>query len=181
MKSGPRPTFFCFAAPGNLTVERTGLGPRDLGKQIQEIANPIAKGLRLDLVEVTCHGSGPGSLVRVILDKMGGIGIIDCEQFHHSLSRALDVTDPVPHSYRLEVSSPGLDRPLKSFEDYQRSVGKLLRVKLRESVHGQGTYLGRLAEVHEHGIRLVLRKPKARDPIEVPWELIDEAKPEVEF
>lgn len=175
------PIFFCFTAPGNLAVERRALGPRDLGKRIQEIADPIAKGLRFDLVEVTCHGSGSGSLVRVILDKIGGIRVADCEQFHHSLSRALDVTDPIPHSYRLEVSSPGLDRPLKSFKDYRRSVGKLIRVKLNESGHGQGAYLGRLAEVHDHGIRLVLRKSKGRDPVEIPWDLIDEARPEVEF
>lgn len=98
---------------------------KDLGAQVQAIASPIAKALSLDLVEVSCQGGGNGIMVRVTIDKAGGVGIVDCEAFHHSLGRALDVADPIPHSYKLEVSSPGLDRPLKTPEDFQRFNWKI--------------------------------------------------------
>ena len=98
---------------------------QSLEQQIEHIASPLAKAHDVDLVEICCLGKGAGSCIRITIDKLDGVGIQECEALHHSLSRALDVLDPVPHAYRLEVSSPGLDRPLKHRKDYQRALEKI--------------------------------------------------------
>lgn len=154
-----------------------------LGSLVQGIAEPIAKALRLELVEVECHGQGAKTIVRVIVEKEGGVGIQDCEQFHQSLGRALDVADPVAHAYRLEVSSPGLDRPLKRRKDYDQAVGRTIRVKVHAPVQGKGTVVGQLAEVDDQGITLQVPVRKSRTPrrVALEWDAIAHAKLEIEW
>lgn len=154
---------------------------KDLGAQVQAIASPIAKALSLDLIEVSCQGGGNGIMVRVTIDKAGGVGIVDCEAFHHSLGRALDVADPIPHSYKLEVSSPGLDRPLKTPEDFQRFIGRSIRVKLRDPIEGNWVAIGQLVVVNDQGISLECMRGKKTLSVEIPWEHIAQAKLEVKF
>ncbi len=154
-----------------------------LGSQVHRVAEPIARALHLEIVEVECHGRGAKTVVRVIVEKEGGVGIKDCEQFHHSLARALDVADPVPHAYRLEVSSPGLDRPLKQRKDYDQAIGRNIRVKVRDPIHGNGTFIGQLAEVNDQGITLQVpvRKSRTRRQVPLQWEAIAQAKREIEW
>lgn len=154
-----------------------------LESQVQRIAEPIAKALRLDIVDVECHGKGAKTIVRVIVEKEGGVGIQDCEQFHHSLGRALDVMDPIPHAYRLEVSSPGVDRPLKQRKDYDEAVGRNVRVKVHAPVHGKGTFVGQLAEVDDRGITLQVpvRKSRTSRRVVLEWEAIAQAKRDVDW
>lgn len=155
----------------------------ELGSQVHRIAEPIAKTLHLEIVEVERHGKGAKTVVRVIVEKEGGVGIKDCEQFHHSLARALDVADPIPHAYRLEVSSPGLDRPLKQRKDYDQAIGRNVRVKVHDPIHGNGTFIGQLSEVDEQGITLQVPIQKSRTYRRVPlqWEAIAQAKREIEW
>jgi len=116
---------------------------RPLAERVRAIAAPIIRALALELVEVQCAGHGTRTVIRVFVDKPGGVVVGDCEQVHLSLGHALDVEDPIPHAYTLEVSSPGLDRPLRRREDFQRSVGKLVSVKLRRPHNGQWRVVGR--------------------------------------
>ncbi len=150
------------------------------GQHVRRIAGPIAQALHLEIVEVECHGRGAGTIIRVFVGKEGGVAIQDCERLHQSLSRALDVDDPIPHAYRLEVSSPGLDRPLKQRGDYQRAMGRILRVNVRHPVDGEWTVTGRLAEVTDRGITLQGRARSAR-PREVPWEAIVRAMRDLDW
>ncbi len=154
-----------------------------LESQVQRIAEPIAKALRLDIVDIECHGKGAKTIVRVFVEKEGGIGIQDCEQFHHSLGRALDVDDPVPHAYRLEVSSPGLDRPLKQRKDYDQAVGLNVRVKVHNPVQGKGTVIGQLTEVDDRGITLQVsaRKSRTSRRVALEWDAIVQARREIEW
>ncbi len=154
-----------------------------LESQVHRIAESIAKALRLEIVEVECHGKGAKTIVRVIVEKEGGVGIQDCEQFHHSLARALDVTDPIPHAYRLEVSSPGLDRPLKQRKDYDQAVGRNIRVKVHDPIQGKGTFVGQLAEVDDRGITLQVpvRKSRTHRRVALEWDTIAQAKREIEW
>lgn len=101
-------------------------------------------------------GQGPRSVVRVLIDKPGGVTVTDCEQAHKALGPALDVADPFPHAYTLEVSSPGLDRPFKRLQDYQRAIGKEVSLKLRQPLNGQWRVIGRLAEADEQVVALTL-------------------------
>lgn len=154
---------------------------RQLAERVRAVAAPIVRALGLELVEVQCAGHGTRTVVRVFIDKPGGIGIGDCEQVHLSLGHALDVEDPIPHAYMLEVSSPGLDRPLRRREDFLRSVGKLVSVKLRRPYHGQWRVTGRVIEAKESGVTLALAGPAPEPTVEVEWETIADARLEVEF
>ncbi len=180
---GESPLFFALSSPRGSALLGLGLDTKNLGKQVQLIAEPIARALELDLIEVLCQGKGAGTVIRVTLDKEGGVGIRDCEEFHQSLSRALDVADPVPYAYRLEVSSPGVDRPLKDRKDYQRVVGKILQVKVQDPEGGRRQVVGRLSAITETGVMLTVRTGKQRktDEIELLWDSITEAKQQVEF
>ena len=154
-----------------------------LGSQVQRIAEPIAKALHLEIVEVECQGKGAKTIVRVIVEKEGGVGIQDCEQLHHSLGRALDVADPVPHAYRLEVSSPGVDRPLRRRKDYEEAVGRNIRVKVHDPVHGHRTVVGQLTEVDGQGITLQVpvRKSRTHRRVALTWETIAQAKRDIDW
>lgn len=127
---------------------------RSVNDRLHEILSPILWTLGLELVEVVCLGQGPRSVVRVLIDKPGGVTITDCEQAHKALGPALDVADPFPHSYTLEVSSPGLDRPLKRLQDYQRVIGKRINVKLRQPLEGQWKVTGEVVQADERDVVL---------------------------
>jgi len=156
---------------------------KDLGKQVQDVADPIARALDLELLEVRCQGKGTGTVICVTLDKEGGLGIRDCEQFHQSLSRALDVAAPAPCAYRLEVSSPGVDRPLKERKDFRRVMGRLLEVRVQDPDGEDRQVVGRLSALTESGITLVVQSGKKRkiNEIDLSWECITGAKQKVEF
>lgn len=149
--------------------------------RVQAIATPIVCGLGLELVEVTCAGVGARTIVRVFIDKPEGVQVGDCEQVHRSLSHALDVEDPIPHAYTLEVSSPGLDRPFRTRRDYDKALEHRVQVKLRQPVQGQYRLVGRLLGVEESGIRLMIEEGRAERITEVPWREILESRREVEF
>jgi ribosome maturation factor RimP len=129
-------------------------GSRSVVDRLEEVISPILWTLGLDLVEVVCLGQGSRSVIRVLIDKPGGVTITDCEQAHKALGPALDVADPFPHAYTLEVSSPGLDRPLKRLQDYQRAIGKQVNVKLRQPLDGQWRVTGELIQADEQVVVL---------------------------
>lgn len=162
--SGLRPTFLF--EPVQVKSENRGLsnperGARAVVDRLQEVVAPILWTLGLELVEMVCVGQGPRSVVRVFIDKPGGVTVADCEQAHKALGPALDVADPFPHSYTLEVSSPGLDRPFKRLQDYQRAIGKPVSLKLRQPIDGQWRIAGDLTEVDEQGVTLTVSSERA--------------------
>jgi len=170
-----------------------GRGSRQISERVRAIAEPIVRALALELVDVECLGQGGRMLLRVYIDKPGGVTVEDCEQVHLSLGHALDVEDPVPHAYTLEVSSPGLDRPFKRREDYRRSLGKLVNLKLRQPADGQWRVVGRLVDVSDQGVTLSTpalehgraaqqaSRSIARSTVQIDWERIAEGRLEVEF
>jgi ribosome maturation factor RimP len=146
-------------------------------ESVRRIADPIVRALDLNLIEVECIGQGSRTLLRVFIDKPGGVSLDDCEQVHHSLGHALDVNDPIPHSYTLEVSSPGLDRIFKRRSDYERALGKLVNIKLRTPVEGQWRLVGRLLGLDDEGVSLETRE----QPVSLDWSAIAEARLEITF
>ncbi|MFQ5991819.1 MAG: ribosome maturation factor RimP [Nitrospiraceae bacterium] len=160
---------------------RAGRESLDVAERVRAIAEPIVRALDLELVDVECYGQGARMLLRVFVDKSGGVSLGECEQVHLSLGRALDVEDPVPHSYTLEVSSPGLDRPLKRRESYERAVGKLVNLKLRRASNGQWYVKGRLLETNERGVAISVGRSDPGRTVNLEWEEIAEGRLEVEF
>lgn len=161
--------------PVQVKSENRGLsnperGARTVVDRLQEVIEPILWTLGLELVEVVCVGRGPRSVVRVFIDRPGGVTVTDCEQAHKALGPALDVVDPFPHSYTLEVSSPGLDRPFKRLQDYQRAIGKPVSLKLRQPIDGQWRIAGDLTQVDEQGVTLVV-SPTRGEPYQLRVDL----------
>ncbi len=113
-------------------------------EKIRQIAERVASSEGLEIVEVTLRGGGRQRLLRVFIDKPGGVSHADCELISRQVGTILDVEDIMSSSYRLEVSSPGLDRKLLKAADYERFAGKKARVKLRQPVDGQQQFTGRL-------------------------------------
>ena len=149
--------------------------------RISEVVAPILWALGLELNDVVCVGQGPRSVVRVYIDKPGGVTIEDCGRAHLAIGPALDVTDPFPHAYTLEVSSPGLDRAFKRIQDYHRALGKQVSVKLRQPIDGQWRVRGVLTEVNEQGVMVVLNDPRPERTIALAFDSIVEARRVVTF
>jgi ribosome maturation factor RimP len=146
--------------------------------RIREVVLPILESMGLELVDLELSGRGKGGHLRIFIDKAGGVTVEDCEQVSRYVGHALDVADPIPSSYMLEVSSPGLDRPLRKIEDYRRSTGKLVRLKLARPVNGAWVVIGRLQGLKEDYVEL---KPDDGDPVRIALTDIAQARLEVEW
>ncbi|NWG14256.1 MAG: ribosome maturation factor RimP [Acidobacteria bacterium] len=121
--------------------------------RITALAEQVAASMGMQVVLAEIKGGGR-SVVRVYIDKPGGISLDDCEHFSRRFSVLLDVEDCIPFSYVLEVSSPGLDRPLVREEDFIRFAGKRARLRMRQPVDGQRNFRGRLLGASHGSVRL---------------------------
>ena len=149
----------------------------DLKKKISELAGSVAEQQAVEVVDVELSGSSRKLLIRIFLDKEKGVTLDDCSHFSRALSALLDVEDPVPAAYILEVSSPGLDRPLKALKDFQRSIGKLVRIITKSRIEEQNVFTGRLARVEGENITLSFNDKE----IEIPFDQISKARLEIEL
>jgi ribosome maturation factor RimP len=118
--------------------------------RIREIAERVTAREGLELVHVEVTG-GRNPILRVYIDKPGGVTIDDCAAVSERISLILDVEDPIPNQYTLEVASPGLDRGLYKESDYERFAGLLSHVKLSEAVNGQRNFHGKLIGLDREG------------------------------
>lgn len=149
----------------------------------KEIVSAIAErvavrlGLELDHVEVSTHPKN--SFIRVYLDKEGGVSLEDCQKASAEIGTILDVEDPMPGHYTLEVSSPGLDRPLRGERDYERYRGRAVRIHTYAPFEGRRDFIGKLLGL-EDGVVRVEDKDLAA-VVEVPLAQIAKARLEVEF
>lgn len=149
---------------------------RSVIDRISETVSPILWTLGLELADVVCVGQGSRSVVRVFIDKPEGVTLDDCERAHKALGPALDVADPFPHAYTLEVSSPGLDRPFKRIQDYRRAIGKRVTLKLREPLAGQWRLVGTLTRVTDDSVTLEVNEPPPARTVTLEQKMIGEAK-----
>ena len=120
------------------------------------MAERIAVSEGLHLVDVELKGGNANALLRVYIDKPGGVSHADCALVSEQLSAMLDVEDPIPGRYTLEVSSPGLDHKLTKPSDYSYFVGRRARLVLKEAIAQQTVWEGRLAGFDNGRVRLDL-------------------------
>jgi ribosome maturation factor RimP len=118
--------------------------------RITEVVGPVLETLALKLVEVEYKEAGPRSILRIFVDKPGGVTIDDCVEASREINVRLDVEDMIPHKYTLEVSSPGLTRRLRGAEDFENAVGKRVKVVTKE-----GCFVGQLVEFKGETAELV--------------------------
>jgi ribosome maturation factor RimP len=138
------------------------LAPKERTEDIIErLAGPLAEELGYELVAVEYRKEGPDWVLRCFIDSLTGIGLNECQRFSESLGKLLDETDPIPGSYLLEVSSPGIERLLKKDADFVRFVGEKIEITLHKAINGQKVYQGELLGlVTGESEKMVQIKPK---------------------
>lgn len=122
------------------------------GDELQKLIEPTIERLGYELTDLEVRLSGQGGLLRLTIDKPDGIDLDDCEKVSHAVSALLDVEDPVPGNYSLEVSSPGLDRKLTKVEHFQRFEGETLKVTMRFPIEGRRRFRGTLVSSDDENI-----------------------------
>ncbi len=125
-------------------------------EQIRSYAETLLPTMGLELVEVQFRREGHGWVLRLFIDREGGVGLDHCADVSREIGQFLDVEDLIDHAYHLEVSSPGLERPLKSLRDFQRFQGSKAKVRLHESVEEQKVFIGSIGRVSDELITLDL-------------------------
>jgi len=153
----------------------------NLPGRIEEEIEKIVSSEGLELVHIDYRKQGRGYLLRVDIDKEGGVTLEHCSLVSQQISTYLDVDDVVPAEYELQVSSPGLDRKFYKDSDYQKFLGRLVRVKTSSAIRGLHVIVGRLKEFD--GQKIIVTDPQVkRDPdYEIPLTVIKETRLEVEI
>jgi ribosome maturation factor RimP len=113
-----------------------------IAERAREIIQPPIEAAGYELVDVHWKHEPGGWVLRVFVDGPDGISHSDCERVSREVSAVLDVNDPIAHAYNLEVSSPGLDRPLRAAEHFRRFIGEKARVRLKQGIGGRRNYTG---------------------------------------
>jgi ribosome maturation factor RimP len=116
----------------------------EVREEVRQLAQPLAEEAGVELVDVEFGAHGSRRVLRVLLDKPGGVSVGDCAAFSRRLSDCLEMNQTVPGRYDLEVSSPGVDRPLRSLEAIQRFAGQRGSIALREPHEGRRNFEGEL-------------------------------------
>ncbi len=149
----------------------------ELVTQITTLAQPVVEDLGYELFEVQFRREGAGWVLRLFIDKEGGVTVDDCALVSREVGQLLEVEDCIEHTYHLEVSSPGLNRPLRSLDDFRRFAGRLAKVTLKEPVAGQQVWVGTIAGVEDDEVSLAGKAGEVR----FPYEKVAKARLDFEF
>src|SRR3989338_9193942 len=148
-----------------------------LVRRLTELVVPVVVGSGCELVELQFRREAPGWVLRVIIDKEDGIGIDDCSRISREVAHLLEVEDPIEQSYILEVSSPGLDRPLKRERDFLRCMGKKAKVVVKEPIDGLNQCIGLIEDVTQESVTL----RTDHGMVEIPFTRMKKARLVIEF
>jgi ribosome maturation factor RimP len=140
---------------------------------VYRLGAPVAAGLGMELVDVEYRKEGANWVLRCLIDTEHGVGIDDCQHFSEALETVLDTADPIPGSYLLEVSSPGIERPLKKEKDFVRFAGQSVEVKLHKVFNNRKKWQGKLLGMD--AVQQVVRLQVEQEVLELPWANIAKA------
>jgi ribosome maturation factor RimP len=152
-------------------------GMSTLSERLWRVIEPTASELGLELVDVEWKPAGPVALLRVFVDRPGGVTLEECARLSRRLDPLLDVEDLIPGRYHLQISSPGLDRPLRRPADFARAVGERVRLTLRAMAGRPRVCAGRLRAAGER-VEVELDDGQI---LSLGLEEIEQARREVEF
>ena len=151
--------------------------------KILNIINSSVESMGYEIVRVRLQGSGEGKVLQVMIDRADGkmIGVEDCEKVSRHISALLDVEDPIEDAYNLEVSSPGVDRPLTRLKDFAQFAGFEIKLEAKKKIEGQGKFRGKLAGVDGEDVLLDLNvvdlaSPDKPKQVKIAFDNIKNAK-----
>ena len=153
------------------------IGKNNIEESVLRLARQVADDQMVELIGINLLGKGGRKALKVTIDKDGGVTVDDCARLSMRLEEAFEAEDFIEGSYSLEVSSPGVDRPLTAISDFDRSIGKLVRIVTEEKVGNQNFFIGRIIDVAEGMIRLMVGKRE----IDIPLASISKARLEIEI
>lgn len=150
---------------------------RGVEEQVRSLAAGAARSEGAELVDLELQREPAGWVLRLFIDKPGGVSVEDCQRVSQHVGTILEVEDPIPHAYTLEVSSPGLTRSLRRPEDWAGAVGSLVKLVTHEPVDRRQSFLGRVVAVEESSVRIesdgseyeIPRDQIARARLEIDW------------
>ena len=146
-----------------------------------ELVTPIVEKLGLELVDVEFVKEGKNWFLRVYIDSTSGVDIEECGTVSEQLSEKLDELDPIEQPYFLEVSSPGVERPLKKPEDVKNAIGKNVNIKLYEPINGEKVYEGLLKDFDGETLFMEIRVKTQVKKVELPYTKVANARLAVVF
>jgi len=146
-------------------------------KEVRQVAEPILQSQGLDLVDLEYQRETQGWVLRFYIDREGGVTVEDCAKVSGELGAVLEVRDLIANPYVLEVSSPGITRPLKKPEDFNKYRNRLVKVKTFEPIEGRRNFKGVLLGLEDDKVRLEMEGQS----YEIPFRGIAKANLEFEF
>lgn len=156
-----------------------------LVERIEQLIQPILEDLHCELVDLIYQQEQRGWVLRVFLDKDGGINLDDCAKASREISSLLDVENLISTAFNLEVSSPGIERPLKKIADFERFVGQLAKIKTLDAIDpdesgkNRKTFIGILSGTETDNVLMMLKKDAVA--IRIALHQIDKANLKFEF
>lgn len=144
---------------------------------LENIIEPVVSGMGYEFVGLEYLPQGKHSILRVFIDTPDGVTLDDCSTVSHQVSAVLDVEDPIKGEYSLEISSPGLDRPLFTLEQFERFIGNQCILRSRMPIDGQRKFTGKISTIEDQMV--VLELPEKT--VKVPFDLIEKANLVPEF
>jgi ribosome maturation factor RimP len=142
-----------------------------IAEQVANLVEPELEDMQFELVDVEYLSRHGKWVLMLVIDKEGGVTLDDCALVSREIGDLVDVKDIIIHEYVLEVSSPGLDRPLKKEKDLERAIGKKIKVKTVVPVMGRRNYTGYLRNYQKGILYMELES----GPVELPWKEVDKA------
>lgn len=159
-----------------MASEEKKTGSPLLGR-LNELIEPVVLGLGLELADLQFRREAHGWVLRIILDGEQGISVEDCAEVSRDVGHLLEVEDPIEQAYTLEVSSPGLDRPLKQEKDFCRAKGKTAKIVVRDAVAGRHSFIGEILAAGDGMVTVASED----GPVEIPLAAVKKARLVVEF
>jgi len=132
---------------------------------VEKLVTPILESEGLELVDIEFHRETRGWVLRVYIDKEGGVSLDDCTLVSQQLSAILDVEDPIDTAYTLEISSPGLTRPLKKPKDYEKYKGQIVQIKTYHKIKGQKVIKGKLIGLENDVVKIEIKEGVLEIPL----------------
>ncbi len=149
-----------------------------LVNDVSHLAEPLLHEFDLEMVDIEFRFERGRWILRVFIDKEGGVTVDDCTNVSRELGDLIEAEDIIDYPYALEISSPGLNRPLKKESDFIRSIGKMVKLRMSRPINRRKNFTGRLANVREGMISLLVDDSNL---VELPLKEIDKARVKYEF
>jgi len=153
------------------------MAPNEIVDHVRAIADPLLTNEGMELVEVNYRRESRGWVLRLTIDKEGGVTLDDCSRVSQQLGRELDVEDFISSSYVLEISSPGLTRPLRSEKDFIKYCNRLIKLRTVDPINSRQQFKGKLLSVSNEQIELEMEE----GIVQIPLAKIAKANLEIEF